>query len=111
MIGDAGLPSNPLVDLGLANWIKEIYSTSHMWRAIAKLMKAIPIAPVSNKEIVLILFILPRLHATTKASLVNKLPDRLKAEINNGFSPLTATFIGAICFPPPRDQVKVQSSR
>ena len=94
--------------LGFANWIKEIYSTSHTWRAIVKLMKTIPIAPVSNKEVVLISFILLRLHAITRASSVNRLPGRLETEINNGFSPPTVTVAGVRCFPPPRGLVEVR---
>ena len=99
------MPSNSLISLSFANCIKKICSISHMWRAIAKLMKVIPVAPISNKEVVLISFILPRLYATTRASSVNKLPGRLEAKINNGFSPPTATFVGIICFLLPHGRV------
>ena len=102
------MPSNPLIGLGFANWIEEIYSTSHTWRAIAKSIKAIPVAPVSNKEMVLISFILSRLHATMRASSVNKLPGRLEAEINNSFSAPTATVIGIRRFPPLHGLVEAQ---
>ena len=109
MIGGAGLLSNPFIGLSLVNWIKEIFSTSHTWHAIAKSMKIIPVAPVSNKEVVLISFILPRLHMTMRASSVNKLPNRLKAKINNSSSPPTATFVGVIYFPLLHNQVEAQS--
>ena len=108
MIGGAGLPSNPFIGLGFANWIKKIYSTSHTWRTIAKSMKVIPVAPMSNKEVILISFILPRLHAITRASSVNRLPGRLEAEIINGFSSPTATVVGIRCFPPPRGLVEAR---
>ena len=61
-------------------------------------MKAISVASVSNKEVVLISFILLRLHVTMRASLINKLPGRLDAKINNGFSLPTVTFVRIICF-------------
>ena len=108
MIANASLPSNSLIGLGFANCIKEIYSISHTWHTIAKSMKAIPIALVSNKEMVLILLILPRLYATTKALLVNKLLGKLEAEINNSFSPPTATFVLVICFLLPHSWVAAQ---
>ena len=63
-------------------------------------MKVIPVAPISNKKMVLILFILPRLHATTRALSVNRLPGRLEAEIYNGFSLPTATIVGVRRFLP-----------
>ena len=69
-------------------------------------MKAILVASVFNKEVVLISLILLKLHATTKASLVNKLPGRLDAEINNGFLLLTATVVGVRLFLPLRDLAK-----
>ena len=65
-------------------------------------MKALPVTPVSNKEVVLISFILSRLHATTRASSVNRSLGRLEAENNNNFSSPTATFVEVIYFPPPR---------
>ena len=71
-------------------------------------MKAIPVAPVSNKEIVLISFILLRLHATTRASSVNKSPDRLEIKINNSFSLPTATVVGVRRFLPPRGLVEAR---
>ena len=69
-------------------------------------MKAIPVALVSNKEVVLILFILPRLHAITRALSVNKLSNRLEVEINNGFSLLTATVVEVRHFLPLYSLVK-----
>ena len=69
-------------------------------------MKAILIALVSNKEVVLILFILPRLHVTTWVLSVNRSPGRLEAEINNGFSLSTATVVEVKRFLPPRSLVK-----
>ena len=99
---------NFLISLGLANCIKEICSTSHTWHAIFKSMKAIPVAPISKKKVVLISFILSRLHATTKASSVNRLPDKLEAKINNGFSLPTATVVGIRHFLPPYGLVEAQ---
>ena len=110
MIDSADLPSNSLIDLGLANWIKEIYNTSHTWCAIAKSMKVILIAPISNKEVILISFILLRLHATTRASLVNRLSGRLEAKINNSFSLLTATVVWVRYFLPPCSLAETQPS-
>ena len=99
VISGTGLPLNSFIGLGLANWIKKICGISHTWCVIAKSMKAILIAPVYNKKMVLISFILPRLHATIRALLVNKMLGRLDVEINNSFSPPTATVVGVRCFP------------
>ena len=71
-------------------------------------MKAIPVAPVFNKEVVLISFILPRLHATMRASSINRSPGKLEAEINNSFSPLTVTVVGVKRFLSPHGLVEVQ---
>ena len=72
------------------------------------MIKAILIAPVSNKEVVLISFILFRLHATTRVSSINKTSNRLEAKINNSFSLSTATFVGVICFLLLHDWVEAQ---
>ena len=51
MIGGAGRPSNPLSGFGFANLTREISNAPQTVRAIASSINAVPVAPVSNREV------------------------------------------------------------
>ena len=71
-------------------------------------MNAILVASISSRITDLILFLLPKLHKTTKALSVNKLFDELEEEMINDFSPPTAIFAKLKHFLFPHDLVLVQ---
>ena len=86
--------------LGLDSLMGSIYSLSHTRRTIDGSMNEYPVAPVSNKAVVLILLLFPNIHGATKAFSANKLPGRLDDDTINGFSPLLTTSAEVSRFPP-----------
>ena len=87
--------------LGLDSLMGSIYSLSHTRRTIDGSMNEYPVAPVSNKAVVLISLLFPKIHGVTKASSAKKSPGKLDDDTINGKSlPLLTTSAEVLCFPP-----------
>ena len=84
----ACLPSKPQKALGLDNLTGSICSLSHTRRTIDGSINEYPVAPVSNKAVVSISLLFPRVHKVTKAFSAKKLPGKEEDDTINGFSPL-----------------------
>ena len=65
-----------------------ICNSSHKCRTIDGSMNEYPVAPVSNKAVVLILLLLPSIHEVVKVSPAKKSLDKDDDDIINGLSPL-----------------------
>ena len=96
----ARFPLNPRIALGLDSLMGSICSLSHTRRAIDGSMNEYPVAPVSNKAVVLISLLFSKIHGVTKASSAKKSPGKLDDDTINGFSPLLTTSAEVPRFPP-----------
>lgn len=93
-------PSNRQISFGFNTSVKEISNTLHIWRAIAKLINAIPVVLVSSSIKVSICLLFSRLHGITSGVLVKSLPNKTEEKISNDLTPSIATLVEVNLFAP-----------
>ena len=96
---EAYLPSKPQIAFGFDSLMGSISSSSHIRRTIDGSTKKYPVAPVSNKAVVLILLLLPSVHVANNACSAKKSPGNVDDDTINGKSlPLSTTSTEVRCF-------------